>query len=57
MQQISDFMKQLYEHYVLKRLGIIKKQKYISSDLLASLARQLTEEDIFRRDAHSVSSN
>ena len=57
MQQISDFIKQLYEHYVLERLGIKKKQKNISSDLLASLARQLTEEDIFRRDTHSVSSN
>jgi len=57
MYQISDFMKQLYEHYVLKKLGIIKKQKNISSNLLASLARQLTEEDIFRRDTHSVPSN
>lgn len=57
MQQISDFMKQLYEHYVLKKLEIIKKQKNISSDLLASLARQLTAEDIFRRDTQSVSTN
>ena len=46
MQQISDFMKQLYEHYVLKKLEIIKKQKNISSDLLASFGRQLTREDI-----------
>lgn len=46
MLQISDFMKQLYEHYVLKKLGIIKKQKNISSDLLASFGRQLTREDI-----------
>lgn len=57
MQQISDFMKQLYEHYVLKKLGIKKKQKNISSDLLASLARQLTGEDIFRRDTQSVSTS
>lgn len=57
MQQISDFMKQLYEHYVLKKFGMEKKQKNISSDLLASLARQLTGEDIFRRDTQSVSSN
>lgn len=55
MQQISDFMKQLYEYYVLKKLGIKKKQKNISSDLLESLARQLTGEDIFRRDTQSVS--
>lgn len=27
MHQISDFMKQLYEHYVLKQLSIKKKQK------------------------------
>ena len=57
MQQISDFMKQLYEHYVLKKLEIKKKQKNISSDLLASLAWQLTGEDIFRRDTQSVSTN
>ena len=47
MEQISDFMKQLYEYYYLKKNGIEKKQKNISSDLLASFGRQLTEEDIF----------
>jgi hypothetical protein len=57
IQQISDIMKQLYEHYVLKKLEIKKKQKNISSELLTSLARQLTEEDIFRRDTQSVSTN
>lgn len=57
MQQISDFMKQLYEHYVLKKLGIKKKQKNISSELLESLARQITAEDIFRGDKQSLSIN
>ena len=57
MQQISDFMKQLYEHYVLKKLGIIKKQKNISSDLLVSLAGPLTAEDIFRSKMQSISTN
>lgn len=47
MQQIPDFMKQLYEYYTLGQLGIKKKQKNISPDLLASLAVQLTGEDIF----------
>lgn len=46
MQQISDFVKQLYEWYYLKKLGIRRKQKNISPELLASFARQLTAEDI-----------
>lgn len=46
MQQISDFMKQLYEYYILKKLGIKKKQKNISSELLTSFEQQLTAEDI-----------
>ena len=57
MHQISDFMKQLYEHYALEQLGIKKKQKNISPDLLASFTWQLTAEDIFRRDVQSTSSN
>jgi len=57
MQQISDFMKQLYEHYVLKKLGIIKKQKNISSELLASFEWKPTGEDIFRRDTQCVATN
>jgi len=56
MQQISDFMKQLYEHYVLAKLGIKKKQKNISPELLQSLDR-LTAEDIFRSDMQSISLN
>jgi hypothetical protein len=57
MQQISDFMKQLYEHYEWKKLGIIKKQKNISSDLLESFTRQLTAEDISGSEIQSISTN
>ena len=47
LEQISDFMKQLYEYFYLKKNEIKKAQKNISSELLASFARQLTEtEDI-----------
>ena len=46
MQQISDFIKQLYEYYVLQKLGIKKKQKNISPELLTSFEQQLTVEDI-----------
>ena len=57
MEQISDFMKQLYEYYYLKKNEIKKKQKNISSDLLASFGRQLTKEDIFPVDEATQSSN
>ena len=47
LEQISDFMKQLYEYFYLKKNEIKKAQKNISSELLASFGRQLTEtEDI-----------
>lgn len=47
LEQISDFMKQLYEYFYLQKNGIKKVQKNISSELLASFGRQLTEtEDI-----------
>ena len=47
MEQIADFIKQLYEYFYLERNGIRKLQKNISSELLASFGRQLTEtEDI-----------
>ena len=48
MEQIADFMKQLYEYFFLEKNGIKKQQKNISSELLASFERQLTEtEDTF----------
>lgn len=43
LEQISDFMKQLYEYFYLKKNEIKKAQKNISSELLASFGRQLTE--------------
>lgn len=47
MEQISDFIKQLYEYFFLKKNEIKKAHKNISSELLASFGRQLTEtEDI-----------
>lgn len=47
LEQISDFMKQLYEYFYLQKNEIKKTQKNISSELLASFGRQLTEtEDI-----------
>jgi hypothetical protein len=55
MMQISDMIKQLYEWYYLKANEIKKKQKNISSDLLASFGRQLTEEDILESNMHGIS--
>ena len=47
MEQIADFIKQLYEYYYLKKNEIKKLQKNISSELLSSFGQQLTEtEDI-----------
>jgi predicted small metal-binding protein len=46
LEQISDFMKQLYEYFFLKKNEIKKAQKNISSDLLKSFAEQQTSEDI-----------
>ena len=55
MEQIADFIKQLYEYFFLKKNEIKKLQKNISSDLLASFGRQLTREDISSSDMHSIS--
>ena len=57
MEQIADFMKQLYEYYYLKKNGIEKKQKNISSDLLESFGQQITKEDIFSVDEYKKSYN
>ena len=54
MEQIADFMKQLYEYFFLKKNEIKKTQKNISSDLLASFGRQLTREDISIDQTHSL---
>ena len=55
MEQISDFIKQLYEYFFLKKQEIKKLQKNISSDLLASFGRQLTREDVSRFDMQGIS--
>lgn len=57
MVQIADMVKQLYEWYFLKKKGIAKKQKNISSELLASFGRQLTAEDILENDMHGIPVN
>lgn len=58
MTQISDMVKQLYEWFCLKAKGIKKKQKNISSELLASFGGQLTgQEDINWNDAHGAPVN
>lgn len=47
LEQISDFIKQLYEYYFPKKNEIKRTQKNISSELLKSFGRQITEtEDI-----------
>ena len=55
MEQIADFIKQLYEHFFLEKNGIKKLQKNISSELLASFDQQLTEtEDIINTELHNA---
>ena len=55
MTQISDMIKQLYEWFCLKKMEIKKKQKNISSELLAGFGRRLTGEDIFTADERKTS--
>ncbi len=55
MTQISDMVKQLYEWFCLKSKGIKKKQKNISSELLASFGRRLTGEDISSTEERKTS--
>lgn len=58
MTQIADMVKQLYEWFFLKKNGIKKKQKNISSELLESFGQQITEtEDISRNDTINVPAN
>lgn len=54
MEQIADFMKQLYEHFYLEKNGIKKLQKNISSELLASFGRQLTETEDINTELHNA---
>ena len=54
MEQIADFIKQLYEYYYLKKNEIIKLQKNISPELLASFGRQLTKTEDIRVELHGA---
>ena len=54
MEQIADFMKQLYEYFFLEKNGIKKLQKNISSELLASFGRQLTETEDINTELHNA---
>ena len=57
MEQIADFIKQLYEYYYLGKNGIKKLQKNISSELLASFGRQLTTPEDIKAELHSAAPN
>ena len=57
MEQIADFIKQLYEQYFLEKNGIKKPQKNISSELLASFGRQLTETEDIQTEQHKAALN
>lgn len=54
MEQIADFIKQLYEYFFLEKNGIKKLQKNISSELLASLSRPLTETEDINTELHDA---
>lgn len=57
MEQIADFIKQLYEYFFLEKNGIKKTQKNISSELLASFDRQLTETEDIKAQLHKAVPN
>lgn len=54
MEQIADFMKQLYEYFFLEKNKIKRLQKNISSELLASFGRQLTETEDINTELHNA---
>lgn len=54
MEQIADFIKQLYEYFFLKKNEIKKPQKNISPELLASFGRQLTETEDISTELHNA---
>lgn len=55
--QITDIFRQHYVYRELKKSGIKKTEKNISSDMLASFSQRLTKEDIFIDDVHRVAVN
>lgn len=52
MEQIADFIKQLYEYYYLKKKEIKKLQKNISPELLSSFGQQLTKTEDIKVELH-----
>lgn len=54
MEQIADFIKQLYEYYYLEKNEIKKLQKNISPELLASFGRQLTKTEDIKVELHNA---
>lgn len=54
IEQIADFMKQLYEYFYLEKNEIKKLQKNISPELLASFGRQLTETEDISSELHNA---
>ena len=54
MEQIADFIKQLYEYFYLNKNEIKKPQKNISPELLASFGRQLTEIEDISSELHNA---
>ena len=52
MEQIADFIKQLYEYYYLNKKEIKKLQKNISPELLSSFGRQLTKTEDIKVELH-----
>ena len=54
MEQIADFMKQLYEYFFLEKNGIKKTQKNISFELLVSFGRQLMETEDIKVQLHKA---
>ena len=57
MEQIADFVKQLYEFFYLIKNEIRKPQKEISSELLASFGRQLAETEDISNELHKAVPN
>lgn len=57
MEQIADFIKQLYEYFYLKKNEIKKLQKNISPELLASFGEHLTETEDISNKLHKAVSN
>ncbi len=54
MEQIADFMKQLYEYFYLAKNEIKKMQKNISPELLSSFGRHLTETEDISSELHNA---